>query len=122
VQNLKQELALKMAQVERALAKQKQCYAEMGRELPEVLTTAMDELKNAESDVAQQAETKERELVKAKQRRQEFQSSMQVIEQWLNEAEERLTGPIAPTPEEFAKHEVRFSILGSSKFLPRAID
>ena len=104
-----------MAKVERVLAQQKECYADLGRVMPEVLTNIIDQMKTEEADIVDQAEAKEKELVKAKQRRQEYRASMQVIEQWLNEAEGRLTQSISPTPEEFARHEViKTYIIGNS--------
>jgi hypothetical protein len=106
VQSVRQESALKVAQVERALANQKRRYTELNKPVSRVLTAAIDDLNSAQSKVAELLETRNGDLVKAKQRRQECRSLLEIVKQWLNDAEEKLSAPIAPTPEEFAKHEV----------------
>jgi hypothetical protein len=106
VQNIRQESALKVAQVERALTNQKRRYTELNKPVSRVLTAAVDDLNSAQSKVTQLLDTRNGDLVKAKQRRQEYHSSLEIVKQWLDDTEEKLSAPIAPTAEEFAKHEV----------------
>ena len=81
-------------------------YSEMNVEPPVEYSKHVQTLRDTESSVLQTIESKEQMLGQAKLARQEFHVNAQLLETWLNGAEDQLQTKMAEYQEAKEKHEV----------------
>ena len=106
-ETLKQDLVLKMAQIQRVIAQTKEKYAEQGIDMPPEMAAKLAELERLESDLAQQMDQKEKQLMEGRQARQDYQNTLQVVTRWLGQVEEQLSDehPQGSITEQKEKHQ-----------------
>ena len=103
---MKQDIKVKLAQVEHAVTHLAEKYSELNVQPPVEYTDHVDTLRDTESSVLQTLDSKEKSLNDSKIARQEFHVNEQLLKTWLIGAEEQLQTKMGEIHEAKEKHQV----------------
>ncbi len=107
-QALKQDVDVKVAGARQAVQQQQDRYADVC-ELPEHLTQYCHQLDTLQTDLALTFEQKTKELHEAKGRSHEYETTVQQVRQWLEQAETSVDDKIHDLQNAKDKHKVSSS-------------